>query len=417
MEFIVASAIITGVLGQIPSAYYGSFYPPNINSTEWITNSSIGLYNGVYSAGTYGPTYPPTYGAYDYCFMPHPRTSNYQKPGPVANGSVGADLVFLHYLQRHQRRTAYNILPSGENQEYNCDNIEPFLYGAPGTGGNAQEPMRVYAQSYTSRTNPLVDGIPYVKGSCQYPQLTIGGLEDGYQHGKDLWGVYGATLGLIPSTPDDSVWFRSSESALTQQSASGVLRGIWPEYKGALPLHQQATAVDTVNEGFSCDYRNTLLSKLEETDAWKAHIAATKPLQDSLLWATLNQSAWTETFDHLSDNFQSRTCNGYKLPCNVNNLTQCVTEEQAAEVFRAADWEWNYYWRTNPYVLPYIQTQEGLFIGELLDRWAMVENGTNTLKYVHEFIHDGDIGPITGALGITALRWPAMASNLAFEFW
>lgn len=29
----------------------------------------------------------------------------------------------------------------------------------------------------------------------------------------------------------------------------------------------------------------------------------------------------------------------------------------------------------------------------------------------------GDIGPILGALGIKALRWPGMGSNIAFEVW
>lgn len=46
--------------------------------------------------------------------MPHPRVSEYQLPAPVANGSVKAEIVYLEYLQRHQRRTMYNVLPSGE---------------------------------------------------------------------------------------------------------------------------------------------------------------------------------------------------------------------------------------------------------------------------------------------------------------
>ncbi len=46
--------------------------------------------------------------------MPHPLAQEYEKPAPVANGSVKAELVYLQYLQRHQRRTPYNILPTGE---------------------------------------------------------------------------------------------------------------------------------------------------------------------------------------------------------------------------------------------------------------------------------------------------------------
>lgn len=46
--------------------------------------------------------------------MPHPRADVYQLPTPVANGSVRAELVYLQYIQRHQRRTSYNSLPGGE---------------------------------------------------------------------------------------------------------------------------------------------------------------------------------------------------------------------------------------------------------------------------------------------------------------
>jgi 2-phosphoxylose phosphatase len=90
---------------------------------------------------------------------------------------------------------------------------------------------------------------------------------------------------------------------------------------------------------------------------------------------------------------------------------------QADEVFRAGDWEWNYWWRNNPNAKVYIQTVEGLFIGEIIRGIKALQNGTTKAKYVHDFVHDGDIGPIAGALGITALRWPGMGSNIAFEIW
>ena len=270
--------------------------------------------------------------------------------------------------------------------------------------------------TYTDPNNPFVTG--YVSGSCQYPQLTIGGLLDGYQHGQDLWAVYGAKLGLIPGEPNDKTSFRSSSSPLTQDSAGGVLRGVWPNYTGALPLHQQAAAVDTVNQGFSCPAQGSVLTTIESTTEWEQHLDVTATLRadlGSLLGAT--SSAWQSTFDHFSDNFQGRLCNGYQLPCNVNNTSDCVTMAQADEVFRAGDWEWNYYWRTNPQATLYIQLVEGLFIGEILNRFEAVANGTSQLAYEHVFIHDGDIGPILGALGINELRWPAMGSNIAFEIW
>ncbi|KAF2774185.1 phosphoglycerate mutase-like protein [Teratosphaeria nubilosa] len=355
-----------------PGPLYSTFYPPNLNSTLYITNTTL-------------------YGTYDYCFMPHPRLLEYNLPEPVASGSVKANLVYLHYIQRHQRRTAYNILPGGENVKYNCSNIKPFLYAEPGDGVHAQQALRVYAATYTDPANPFDD--TYADGTCQYPQLTIGGLMDGYQHGKDLWGVYSRKLGLFPKArPDRSTWFRSSESPLTQGSAGGVLRGIWPHYNKLVPLHQQASAIDTVNQGFSCDLRSTILSAIKSTALWNASLTATASLLASLSGYTQNESAWTSTFDHLEDNFQARLCNGYGLPE-----------------------PWNHYWRNNPNVTTYIQTVEGLFIGEILDGFARCQNGSSNITYVDDFLHDGDIGAIAGALGITALRWPRYGKQYRFR--
>lgn len=410
---IIVAAAVPVVVGLTPLE---SFYPPGLNDTAYIANASIGTYGGIYQAPTRNNdnTGKP-YGYYDYCTMPHPRVEEYELPEPVRTGSVKARLVYLEYLQRHQRRTPYNILPGGENQPYNCDDVLAYLYAGPQSG--AQAPIPVYGQTYTDLTNPFNQG--YVNTTCQFPQLTIGGLLDGYQHGQDIWAVYGQKLGLIPSTPESNkVWFRSTESPLTQQSAGGVLRGIWPHYSGPLPLHQQNSAVDTINEGYPCNNRGNVLSAIESTDLWNEHLAVTATLRSELgTMLGASSSAWQSTFDHFSDNFQGRLCNGYKLPCDFTNTSNCVTEAQAEEVFRAGDWEWNYYWRNNPNVVEYIQLVQGLFIGEILTHFQEVAAKKTSTVYSHTFIHDNDLGPVLGALGINQLRWPAMASNIAFEIW
>lgn len=67
----------------------------------------------------------------------------------------------------------------------------------------------------------------------------MGGLLDAFQHGRELWCVHGEKLRLLPKTLDpERVCLRSSSSALTQDSAGGVLRRIWPDYCAAVPLHQ-----------------------------------------------------------------------------------------------------------------------------------------------------------------------------------
>jgi acid phosphatase len=144
----------------------------------------------------------------------------------------------------------------------------------------------------------------------------------------------------------------------------------------------------------------------------------TRPLRDRL--ARLFQSnltEWMTTFDHFADNFQARLCNGYRLPCSRTDPPACVTEDEASEVFRAGDWEWNYWWRQNEDARRYIQLTEGLFLKEIAMRLETMPKEAPGRIYTHNFVHDGDLGPVLGAMGIQQLRWPGMGSNIAFEVW
>ena len=112
-------SLILGIVSFAAPVVYGltprqSFYPPNLNDTTYISDLALGTYGGVYQSPTRGPNTSFPYGSYDYCAMPHPRVQEYQLPAPLKNGSVKAKIVYLEYLQRHQRRTPYNILPGGE---------------------------------------------------------------------------------------------------------------------------------------------------------------------------------------------------------------------------------------------------------------------------------------------------------------
>lgn len=78
---------------------------------------------------------------------------------------------------------------------------------------------------------------------------------------------------------------------------------------------------------------------------------------------------------------------------------------------------YNYWWRRNQNVTEYITVIEGMFIAELVRSFEAVVAGEKEVVYRHVFAHDGDIAPLLGALGIKALRWPGMGSNVAFEFW
>ena len=108
-------SVLVAVLsaGSPADATRDSLYPP-LNHTTFITNASLGTYGGVYTAPADQASPPLAANGYNYCSMPHPRAETYSLPPPVANQSVAARLVYLEYLQRHHRRTPYNILPGGE---------------------------------------------------------------------------------------------------------------------------------------------------------------------------------------------------------------------------------------------------------------------------------------------------------------
>lgn len=113
-QAFIVGALAVAVPAVLASTPYDTFYPPTLNSTDWITNSSIGTYGGIYYASKESTLGQASYGTYDYCAMPHPRVTEYPMPSAVSNGSVTAKLVYLEYIQRHQRRTPYNIFPEGE---------------------------------------------------------------------------------------------------------------------------------------------------------------------------------------------------------------------------------------------------------------------------------------------------------------
>lgn len=327
------------------------------------------------------------FGSYNYCFMPHPRMDQYD---PVENGK----LVYVEYIQRHQKRTPYNLAPG---DAFYCDGSNQL------TGNRLvnSNPPAAHLIIDTPQ-NEFTD----INGTCQYPQLTKGGLLDAEKHGRDLWGVYGELLGLLPVEPGcNEVKHRASNSRLTEATANAVMRGLWTS-QFELPLYQQPADYDTVNAGFSCPKRSVLKSDQRQTDEWNAHLTEMQPVLASLneTFDGLASGEWEANFDHFCDNFQAKLCNGYPLDVNSSVVDS---------VFNAGDWEWNYYW-TSQNATDYIKATSGPFIAEIVDR---LQNPVKDLVFSHTFAHDGDIGPLAGALGIETLRWPGMGSNIALEVW
>lgn len=143
IAIMLTRAMAAGVLAQgfvVAGSHLSpvdTFYPSGLNDTSYISNSALGTNGGIYSAPANRASQGSPFGVYDYCSMPHPRVNEYELPN-----DRHAKLVYLEYLQRHQRRTMYNLAPGGEVRVYtllwsnrgdigllthNCFVIEPTI--------------------------------------------------------------------------------------------------------------------------------------------------------------------------------------------------------------------------------------------------------------------------------------------------
>lgn len=126
-------------------------------------------------------------------------------------------------IHRHHKRTVYasNSFPV-ESYGWNCDDEGLFFYGQPFAGNKS---AHTYWYGYISPTNPFKPS-GFI-GSCQFPQITAGGLDDSYQHGKDLYGVYHDLLHFLLDDISEAVSFRVTQNTITSQVAGMVINGMF----------------------------------------------------------------------------------------------------------------------------------------------------------------------------------------------
>lgn len=85
-----------------------------------------------------------------------------------------------------------------------------------------------YWQGYVSPINPFVQS-GWI-GTCQFPQITSGGLDDSWQHGQDLYAVYHDLLDFLPGREGNwrsKVVYRVTQNVITSQVAGMVISGMW----------------------------------------------------------------------------------------------------------------------------------------------------------------------------------------------
>ena len=76
-------------------------------------------------------------------------------------------------------------------------------------------------------------------GTCRFPQITREGLEDSWQHGRDIYEVYHDLLHFIPETLDTKkVRFRATNNVITSQVAGMLIGGMYGPEDGVSLLVQ-----------------------------------------------------------------------------------------------------------------------------------------------------------------------------------
>ncbi|KAI1631981.1 histidine acid phosphatase family protein [Biscogniauxia mediterranea] len=419
-----------------------SWYPPrntSINDLAAVLDDSNGIYGFVFNSSDTPPGVP--YGTYNWCNMPHVRKAEYVKP------SAEYELQYVEVIQRHHKRTPYasNSFPV-EPYRWDCPGQGLFHYGqtvsGPGPGASAeqqqqhqhqhqhQQAARGYWQGYTSPVNPYTPS--GWTGTCQFPQITLGGLDDAHTHGRDLYEVYHELLGFLPSRDDADEWrarvaYRVTQNVITSQVAGMLISGTWAtsssssSLSAAVPLLVQAASIDSLEPQYACAAGDALSAAISAAPTWRAHLDATRGLfheLDAISGVPDDDAGFHVSFDHYYDNLSARQCHAKPLPCRVGTGSgTCVDQRLADAVYRAGQWEYSWVYRDAPASLAASVAAYGVWIAELSAHLRGRVAGEEGPIYFHNVAHDGSVSRVLSILQVDVMVWPGMGSEIVFELY
>ncbi|KAI5776907.1 histidine phosphatase superfamily [Geopyxis carbonaria] len=344
-----------------------------------------------------------TAAVYNYCNMPHASTPS--RP-PRSH-----TLVYAEAIHRHHKRTPYasNLFPI-ETPPWDCTSTHLHFFATTPGVPSAQ----TFWRTYHDPLNPL--STPFA-GTCQFPQLTPGGLADSAAHGRNLWTAYSRAL-LPLSATSPAIAFRATANVITSQVAGALIRGMYPLHPAAspVPLLQQPPAVDSLAPSYACPAADALRAEITRHEAWTAHLAAAAPLLarlDAITGVDPGSAGWHANVDHYFDALTSRLCHGLPLPCSPSDPARCVTEEDAAQVFRWGQWEYSFLYRDHPSSLRYASLKMGIWLNELLGHLE----APGEVRWRHNVAHDGSVSLLLAALQVREMVWPGMGAEVVVEKW
>ena len=385
------------------------WYPPR--------ESSLSFFGGIPSSviNVSDIALDTEYGAHNWCNEPHVRALEYDKPASRYK------LQYVEVMHRHHKRTPYaaNTFPV-EDYPWFCDDSSLFSYGRPSDPVGNKSASTIW-HIVNSDSNPFqTSGFA---GNCQFPQLTRGGLDDSWQHGRDLYEVYHDMLRLIPNDIINGCQFRVTNNQITTQVASMIINGMFG-VTGPYPLHVQSRTVDSLEPAYQCPQAVAISRSYgigSKNPAWNAHLEASASLfkeLDALSGVSPEASDWHLSWDHYFDNLSSRFCHAKPLPCSQANPVKCVTAEQAHRVFRLGEQEYSFLYREAPESLAMSVASFGVWVAELAQnlREASSENKSGVV-YRHNVAHDGSLARLLSILQVEKMFWPGMGAEVVFELY
>jgi len=355
--------------------------------------------------------------------------------------STHASMSSSLYLDHKRTPYATSTFPV-EGYSWNCDDAQLYQYGRPHPDDrtSASTYWRVIDNDPASKkVNPFA--APGFPGSCQFPQITRGGLDDSWQHGKDLYGVYHDLLHVIPDTPSeledplapfhDHVRFRVTNNPITSQVAGMLLNGMFG-VTSAYPLLIQPKAIDSLEPSYACPHATSIYqsygpgssyltsfptSSTSSRSRWLNHLTSTQSLfsrLDAISGVDPDSRDWHQSWDHYFDSLSSRLCHSQPLPCNATTST-CIAQAEAEEVFRLGMWEYSHIYRDSPESLEASAAGFGVWLAELSQHLKDAASGLSKLRYLHNVAHDGSVSRLLSILQVENMVWPGLGSEVVFE--
>lgn len=414
LPFFAPSTLSSSVQQYSPS-FNGSWYPPSnsqISDLGAVINGTD-VFGFIFSDASISPSNASD-ALQNWCNMPHVNSHTY--PVPQADYT----LEYVEVIHRHHKRTPYatNAFPR-EPYPWYCDDEGLFTYGKP-LNPNGNDSASTYWSVYTSPSNPFAP--QGFNGTCQFPQITRGGLDDSWQHGKDLFEVYNNRFGSIFVNSSDQVSYRVTNNVITSQVA-GMVVAAMSESAKEHPLEVQPASIDSLEPTYACDAGTALYTSygVGSTDPnWTEHLTASRPLfeaLDNISGVAANDPGFHQSWDHYFDNLSSRLCHGKPLPCKIGNSTSCVTPSTANAVFRLGLYEYSYIYRSSPQSLLASTGSYGVYIAELAQNIRDRISGASPIIYKHNVAHDGSLARLLSILQVDVMIWPGLGAELVFEIY